>query len=242
MNAEYNSLAGEAYSVVRQRIMRGELPIGQVISRRKIANELGMSFLPVSEALLKLEFEGLLESRPRAGTRVRIPTRQDVKGNYVIREALEVHAARVFSEVATEDERNELLKLAARIDAVASQKASNRFLYPTLHAKLHRRIAECTRCPGLPEAIERTHALAAAWLYVGDPPQNRSEKRLNRHFKLMQVLTGDKPEVAAQAMREHLTGSLQKTLDRLEPFFRLRKVQGGVYSRSGKPLQLAVPA
>ena len=75
------SLAAEAYEFVKQRILRGELPMGQVISRRKIAAELGMSFLPVSEALLRLEFEGLLESRPRAGTRVRIPSREDVRGH-----------------------------------------------------------------------------------------------------------------------------------------------------------------
>ena len=52
-----------------------------------------MSFLPVSEALLRLEIEGLLESRPRAGTRVRIPSPEDVQGHYVVREALEVQAA-----------------------------------------------------------------------------------------------------------------------------------------------------
>ena len=48
-----------------------------------------MSFLPVSEALLRLEFEGLLESRPRAGTRVRIPSPDDVRGHYLVRETLE---------------------------------------------------------------------------------------------------------------------------------------------------------
>ena len=47
-----DGLAGEAYVIVRERILRGELAIGQVISRRKIAAELGMSFLPVSEALI----------------------------------------------------------------------------------------------------------------------------------------------------------------------------------------------
>src|ERR1041384_4840342 len=98
------SLAAEAYNVVRQRILRGELVLGQVISRRKLAAELGMSFLPVSEALLRLEFEGLLESRPRAGTRVRIPSRQDVRGHFLVREALEVQAARLFAAVATPDD------------------------------------------------------------------------------------------------------------------------------------------
>ena len=62
------SLAAEAYGIVRRRIVRGTVGLGDVISRRKLAAELGMSFLPVSMALLRLEFEGLLESRPRAGT------------------------------------------------------------------------------------------------------------------------------------------------------------------------------
>src|SRR5918996_4318120 len=111
-SAENSSLAAEAYNVVRQRILRGELVLGQVISRRKLAAELGMSFLPVSEALLRLEVEGLLESRPRAGTRIRIPSREDVKGHYVVREALEMQAASLFAERASQDERAELLKLA----------------------------------------------------------------------------------------------------------------------------------
>src|SRR5580692_4103785 len=128
-----DGLAGEAYVTVRERILRGELAIGQVISRRKIAAELGMSFLPVSEALLRLEHEGLLESRPRAGTRVRVPTRQDVQGHYVVREALEVQAAMLFAEVATPEKRTELIKLAMRVDALSTQQEGNRFVYLGLH-------------------------------------------------------------------------------------------------------------
>src|SRR6185369_6309764 len=113
------SLAAGAYEFVKQRILRGELPMGQVISRRKIAAELGMSFLPVSEALLRLEFEGLLESRPRAGTRVRIPSREDVRGHYIVREALEVQAAKLFAEGATVEDRTDVQKLAARLDIMS---------------------------------------------------------------------------------------------------------------------------
>src|SRR5215475_11789781 len=127
------SLASEAYEFVKQRILRGELPMGQVISRRKIAAELGMSFLPVSEALLRLEFEGLLESRPRAGTRVRIPTVEDVEGHFVVREALEVQSARLFASAATAEEKAELLKLAARVDLLANQPEADRFHYLSLH-------------------------------------------------------------------------------------------------------------
>src|ERR671925_1731674 len=103
-STETISLAGEAYVILRERILRGELAIGKVISRRKIATELGMSLLPVSEALQRLELEGLLESRPRAGTRVRIPSRSDVEGHYVVREALETQAALLCAERATATE------------------------------------------------------------------------------------------------------------------------------------------
>src|SRR5689334_4196767 len=129
------SLAAEAYNVVRQRILRGELVLGQVISRRKLAAELGMSFLPVSEALLRLEVEGLLESRPRAGTRVRIPTREDVRGHFIVREALETQAAKLFTEFATLSQRAELRRLAARVDALAAK--ADRTLYTVLHHRLH---------------------------------------------------------------------------------------------------------
>src|SRR5262245_31814963 len=138
------SLAAEAYEFVRQRILRGELPMGQVISRRKIAAELGMSFLPVSEALLRLEFEGLLESRPRAGTRVRIPSREDVRGHYIVREALEAQAAMLFAQVASVEDRSEVEKLAMRVDAMS---VSDQSLYLPAHEKLHRRIADGARCP-----------------------------------------------------------------------------------------------
>ena len=102
---ELTTLSSEAYESVRRRILQGELPLGEAVSRRRIAAELGMSFLPVSEALMRLELEGLLESRPRAGTRVRIPSRDDVQGHYIVREALEAQAARLFAKLATPRER-----------------------------------------------------------------------------------------------------------------------------------------
>src|SRR5712672_2758352 len=116
MKSATSTLANAAYGIVRRRLLRGELVLGQAISRRKLAAELGMSFLPVSEALLRLEVEGLLESRPRAGTRVRIPSREDVIGHFTVREALEAQAAMPFTQNATSADRGQLRKLAARVD------------------------------------------------------------------------------------------------------------------------------
>jgi DNA-binding GntR family transcriptional regulator len=232
-SAEHSSLAAEAYTIVRQRILRGDIILGQVISRRKLAAELNMSFLPVSEALLRLEFEGLLESRPRAGTRVRIPSPEDVRGHYVVREALEAQAAMRFTQVATDAERMELRRLAERVDALAMQ--ADRQVYLREHHKLHARIAQGSRCPALLDALERTHALASIWFCVmrqpspSDPP--------HRHQDLVDAVTSHDPIRAADAVRQHIAVGMERSLLVLQPYFKLRKATGRTFYRSDKKLK-----
>ena len=230
-----SSLAHEAYRVVRQRILRGELSLGQVISRRKLAAELGMSFLPVSEALQRLEVEGLLESRPRAGTRVRIPTRDEVRGQFVVREALEVQAAILFTKEARPAERRELRKVAARVDALAAQPTRT-LVYAMLHHKLHRRIAECARCPALAQAIEKTQALASIWLGLLRQPSPTDAPR--RHERLLDALASSDGDRAAAAMREHIAIGLHRTLEVLDPYFRIRPAHRHTFVRSERKQQL----
>jgi DNA-binding GntR family transcriptional regulator len=222
------SLAGEAYEFVKHRILRGDLPIGQVISRRKIAAELGMSFLPVSEALLRLEFEGLLESRPRAGTRVRIPSREDVRGHFIVREALEVQAAMLFASVATVEDRRDLEKVALRVDEMS---VADQALYLPAHEKLHRRVAEGARCSALSLAIEKTHALASTWFCVARPASGETPRR---HQMLVEAIVAGTPEEAADAMRQHVNRGLENTMPRLKQYFRIRKAYGKTYFRSEK--------
>jgi len=232
-DAEQSSLASEAYNVVRQRILRGEIMLGQVISRRKLAAELSMSFLPVSEALLRLEIEGLLESRPRAGTRVRIPSPEDVKGHYVVREALEVQAAMRFATFATPGERSELKKLAVRVDALST--GSDRPLYQSVHQKLHARIAQCARCPALLDAIEKTHALASIWFCVMRTPKAGDSP--TRHQELADALCGGDPMRAADEVRRHLEFGMEHAMEVLQPYFKLRKATGRTFYRSDRRLR-----
>jgi DNA-binding GntR family transcriptional regulator len=87
------SLSEHAYHVSRDRIPKGEIAPGDPLSRRKLAAELGMSLLPVAEALQALENDGLVESR--RGTRVCVPTADQIRERYEIRGALESQAARL---------------------------------------------------------------------------------------------------------------------------------------------------
>ncbi len=79
-----DTLAQRAYRLVRERILKGVYPPGAALSRRRLAHEFGMSLLPVAEALQRLVNEGLLESRPRVGTRVRQPSREEIRDRYTL--------------------------------------------------------------------------------------------------------------------------------------------------------------
>ena len=196
---------------------------------------MGMSFLPVSEALLRLEVEGLLESRPRAGTRVRIPTPQDVEGHslWCAPKRLETQAARLFAVTATPEEQAELFRLAIQLDDMAAVPENDRSQYLTRHERLHRKIAEYTHIQALADAIEQTHALASTWMCVGS-----GGHLPRRHQTLLEALAGGNPEEAAAAMREHVRSSQQEALGRLSPYFKLQKTRGVRYTRSAKQQSL----
>jgi DNA-binding GntR family transcriptional regulator len=201
---------------------------GETISRRKIAAELGISFGPATEAFLRLEWDGFLESRPRAGTRLRIPTRTDVQGHLVVREALEVQAARMFAENATAGEKTELTRLAVQLD-----KRRRGPDYPALHEALHLRIAECTRCRALLDAIARTLAMECVWLAT--MRLSTPSEPLADHKDLMKRLSSQNPACAAAAMRSHIESSMQDVVLSLEPYFDLHNQYENTYSRRRRP-------
>src|SRR6476646_10452829 len=94
-----------AYQRLKKDIVLGRLPFGAVLSSRKLGREMGTSFLPIADALRVLEAEGLVETKDRVGTRVKVPTPEDIKGVYTVREALESQAARLCCERATKEQR-----------------------------------------------------------------------------------------------------------------------------------------
>lgn len=212
------SLAEQAYLTVRRMILRGELPPGAAISRRSIAQELGMSFLPISEALQRLEHDGLLESWPRVGTRVKVPTSQDVRGNYVIREALECQSARLFAEKASSAEKDEIRAMAAQVDRNQADETLDFYDFFDYHQRFHRRVAECTGFPALSEAIEKTNTLTRTWLYAAI--SHFRDMPAHYHAGLAEALCSNNPDEADRVMRLHVRHGMDEVLHRLEPYFK----------------------
>ena len=197
--AQRESLTDRAYRIIREKIMEGRLTAGTPLSRRRLAGELGMSSVPVAEALNRLEGEGVVESRPSAGTRVKIPTEQEVHGQYVVREALETHSARMFAEAASAQDRVRLRALARALDRVHGHDSVQG---AHAHFDFHMFIAKATGCAELVAAIERSRVLLSNWLLSVSMATSDLPPRWHRDLAL--ALASGTPETAAEAMRVHV--------------------------------------
>ena len=207
-----NNLSQKAYYLIREKILTGRIPLGGPLSRRGLARELGMSFLPISQAIERLEYEELVESLPRVGTRVTMPTPQNIREHYLLREALECQAARLFAEKATSKQRLEMQKIARRVDKMLSQcgadtDAGTIFRTQAFHMSFHMKIVECTGSVALSKALERTQVLTFNWLYDISAKLTLPGKW---HGQLMDALAGRDCEVAERAMRTHINFGLQQ--------------------------------
>jgi DNA-binding GntR family transcriptional regulator len=189
------------------------------LSRRRLARELGMSVLPVTDALRRLEEDGLVESRARAGTRVRVPTETNIRELYELREALESQAARLFAERATPAQRLELRRLAEHVDTLfarlahAVDDAEFRYAVHSQHVQLHIRIAEHAGSELLKEMIERKHVLILNWVF--DVAARRSPLPPHFHAKLAAEIVSGNPERADAAMRAHVRYGFKEISGRL---------------------------
>jgi DNA-binding GntR family transcriptional regulator len=213
------NLTEHAYHSIRNRILRGELPFGASLSRRVLAEELRISIVPVGDALQRLENEGLVESRPRVGTRVRVPTPLAVRGNYIVREALETQSARLFAEKASPSEQDEIRKMAGDLDAayaLMDESATRERLFEIheFHMRFHMRVAECTGCEELCQAIEKNQVLVFNWLY--DTSLGSQQPPAHWHQQLAEALAGGDPEAADRAMRTHTRYRMDEVMQRLD--------------------------
>ncbi len=80
------------YGVLRKRILDGSLAEGTPIRQDDIAAELGLSKIPVREALMRLQSEGLVLFTPNAGATVAVLTVADYVEMLDIRIATECRA------------------------------------------------------------------------------------------------------------------------------------------------------
>jgi len=116
-----SSLADQAYAVLLDAIVRGELAPGARLRDQDIAGTLGTSRTPVREALRRLVDEGLVETAPNAATRVTAIDVDTVAEAFPVVAALQALATRlgVPGLTGADDERMAAAD-AARAQALAA--------------------------------------------------------------------------------------------------------------------------
>jgi DNA-binding GntR family transcriptional regulator len=204
---EVTTLASRVYKSVRHGILSGELQPGQPMSRRRIATELQTSPLPVASAFQRLEFEGLLESRPRAGTRVRAVSLDEVRGHFVVREALETQVAMRVALMASEAELQNLDRLARKLDELSTRVDAKQ--YSSMHSGFHRCVAGYSRCAALSEAVDQCHAFAMLWLSHVSRPCGPN----TRHQELVGAIASRDPMKAAKEASHHLAFGIARAVE-----------------------------
>jgi GntR family transcriptional regulator, rspAB operon transcriptional repressor len=221
-NRQSETLGSIAYERIREKILLGEYPLGAPLSRRRLAEQLAMSLVPIAEALQKLEVEGFVESQPRVGTRVKIPTGSEVWGRYIVREALETESARLFAELSTEHDKSDLRQRARRVDMLSevvrrrSDDRSASLEYERSHTAFHMKIAQCSGCGSLIEAIEQSRVLIFNWLFGVSTRMESIPERW--HQDLVEVLCKGSVREADEAMRIHVRFRREEIVAKVNAF------------------------
>ena len=122
--------------VLRESIRQGMLAPGQPLIQASIAEAMGVSRIPVREALHALAAEGLVTFGEDGGARVTALAPEEVDELWTLRALLESHMAPAIVRTATPADVAALRELVAAMDDLEATAWSDRNF--SFHQELHR--------------------------------------------------------------------------------------------------------
>lgn len=139
MELEIRTIPDRMADVIRDRILSGELPPNFPIRQDALAAEFQISKIPLREALVRLEQDGLLVSHPNRGFFVRPMSRGEAEEVFALRLRIEPGAAAFACKRADDRERQQaLLALERLVLAAASREPYAGALNRAFHLALVR--------------------------------------------------------------------------------------------------------
>jgi DNA-binding GntR family transcriptional regulator len=198
-------------NAVRDAIVRGDFKPGEKVPEHELAQELHVSRTPIREALRILEYQGLVETRPKRGTFIAGLRHEDAHDGLAVRSTLEEMAIRQAIERHDEEAWQGVCDdLQRTLDAM--RDAVSR-MDPVALTEL-----DINWHAALVEAAGNRY-LAHAWWTVGSPvliwsperdryPLGRQEwvVALEKHERLLAVLRTRDQAACAAAIKEHIIG------------------------------------
>ena len=203
------NLADEVATHIRSAILAGRLRSGARIDQDAIAEELGVSRLPVREALISLDREGLVHTIPRKGSYVARIDRDDIADHYqIFGQVAGLAAARA---VARLDEEG-LAKLGALHDRMSD--AENLDEQQALNHEFHRMInmaADSPRMMSVLGLLSRSLPMPYA-----DFPAEWLDEANRQHRDILDAFRRRDTLAAQRAMEQHITASARHAIEVLE--------------------------
>jgi len=194
------SLRDRVLDEVKERIIAGDLPTGARLHERNLSQELGVSRVPLREAILTLAAQGLVEMRPRVGAFVRPMTKHDVEDLFAVRMALEPLAASLAAVNRNEDQLAELARLvdAERSALVAGDDRRGSLVNADFHLEILRASGNELLFAIMAPVQSRIQRLFRRTI------TSMSEQLSDDHSEMLNALRAQDADQAAAVARRHV--------------------------------------
>jgi DNA-binding GntR family transcriptional regulator len=198
-----------AYREIRKLISSGALKAGEKVSQLGLSKALGISTVPITEAMRLLESEGLLAKEGRRMARVRKLSPGEMEGLYLVREGLESVAARLCARKISLEQCERLNALLNAFEAAVD--SANEEEFNRLEIEIHQCIVANADCSLLTEELNRT------FLIESTAAEKRPLKDLamyrRSHRALVEAIADHDEELAEYLMKRHIRNGLREYLD-----------------------------
>jgi DNA-binding GntR family transcriptional regulator len=196
-----NSLTSTVYEALIKRFVNGNFVPGDMLNRRAIAKDLGVSVAPVLEALIQLELEGFVESIPRRGTFVKPIKPKDIYSQLLIREALETVAVKFYHGKPLREHYDEFMEYASAMDG--RNKINNTHNLEYIHEEINFHASLVNLC-GMPLLTREYIKYIRVGVFANINRLDSMQTRKQSHMELVEQLVTDNAEEAKSAIKSHI--------------------------------------
>jgi len=193
------SLSGKVADALREMIFSGEVEQREQLRQDDIAKRLGVSRIPVREAFLQLEAEGLVVNIPYKGAVVSELSEDEITEYFDIRAVLEVD----LLERAIENMDNKAIKKAR--GALKKMQTASPKGWGDLNWQLHSALLEAANRPITLELVKRIHDNVERYVRIELAiSQTNRDRAHTDHDRLITLCEEGKTEEACKTLHDHL--------------------------------------
>jgi DNA-binding GntR family transcriptional regulator len=207
---EIRTLAERVYEVVQGRLLAGEFTPNEPLRQDTLAAYLGISKIPLREALTRLEQDGLLISQAGRGYMVVAPSAAEAEEVFALRLKLEPdETVRGAKAADAEDHRAAKAALRALDEKAgrAEQGTYNRLFHMSLIRPGAGRITLLT--------IDRLNMIADRYVRLHLKPEGRTDRAKAEHREILEAWIRCEARRLKQLVKAHIQSTQEDLLKQL---------------------------